>query len=111
MADNWRKIQSVVNIETAPLKQAIEWYQGESIQLEIKVGNGVDLLQLETGGKILFQAWSGTDTTVLYVNDTGSIITPTSGLVRSELDPTETSMDAGDYNYICLLYTSPSPRD
>jgi len=103
MADNWRKIQSVVNIETAPLKQAIEWYQGESIQLEIKVGNGVDLLQLETGGKILFQAWSGTDTTVLYVNDTGSIITPTSGLVRSELDPTETSMDAGDYNYIVRL--------
>ncbi len=103
MADNWRKIQAAVNIETAPFKQAIEWYAGESIQLEIKVSNGVDWLQLETGGKILFQAWSGATTTTLYVNDEGAIITPSTGLVRSELTPEESSLTAGDYNYIVRL--------
>jgi hypothetical protein len=100
----YREITRTNNVNLTQARDAIAWYQGETIRYDLRIMRGSLAWSLPTN---TIPVWSVTDASLtnFLLHTTGTVVTATNGLVRFEADAATTALtNATDYQSIVVLY-------
>lgn len=90
-------------------KADLEFYQTEAIRLDVYAVNRGAPLTFAATDRVVLEAWSGTDTTTLYINKAGSVVNGDGGHIRVELVPAESNLPAGGYSFVVKVLDQTDP--
>jgi len=103
---NMREI-NVISDQSDPLAGGdIEFFQGESVRLNIYLRRGNTSVSVPTGALPVWKAWVDGVPGTLYVNVTGTVVNASTGQLRVELTPAQSNATNQTYKSQVQLYNS-----
>ncbi len=100
-----RIIDLPVDVSTSSeVETAIEFYQAESVQLDLYVKRNGVRLPLDSGLSVVWRAWVDGTPGTLYINATGTVYNATAGHCRVTLTPAQANPTNQTYKYTVQLY-------
>jgi len=103
---NMREI-NVISDQSDPLAGGdIEFFQGESVRLNIYLRRGNTSVSVPTGALPVWKAWVDGVPGTLYINVTGTVVNASTGQLRVELTPAQSNATNQTYKSQVQLYNS-----
>lgn len=89
---------------TSEVVKDIEFYQAESVQLNLYVKRNGAKVALDSGLDVVWRAWIDGTPETLYINATGTVYNAASGHCRVSLTPAQANPTNTTYKYTVQLY-------